>query len=243
MDVQLAVVATIFVGAILGALVGFGIGMIMLPGQLLAGTSLTATVFAILVVGGLTRLPDAWRARRTFDRSRVLPLLLGSVPGTLAGLMIRNHMDARWLQIGAGFATLASVVAMVAMGVKRQASPPSSGAFLRAGLLGGTLGPTTSLSGIPPALAYARGQIEARQTIEELSIYFVIGNTLMLLALTSSLRELPLAPFTLVLWVVCAQVGTAIGTRYAARVSQTVFRALTLIMAAVAGVACLAQAL
>ena len=81
-----------------------------------------------------------------------------------------------------------------------------------AGGLGGFLGVTTSLNGVPPALLLTGDRATARPMVADLAVYFVLGNILTLLILSQS-GQAPSAWVwsAMILWVPVGLAGNLLG--------------------------------
>lgn len=234
--IALAVVA-VAAGAFLTALVGFAFGIVVLPTLLVIGMPLPAAVFTVLTIGGLTRIPDLWVGRSLIDHRRLGLLVTSCLAGSVPGFVLVAFVPEDTLRVFAGVLCLVAVVLQaMRTGPVRPTTPLGTTQF---GIAGGVLGPTVGLSGVPASLLYLRAHVCAKQTIAELSGYFIVTNAVMLAVLVALERGLPVeASVTLVL-LGAGIVGTAIGGVLARRVSQRLFRQLTIAAALASGVACL----
>jgi uncharacterized protein len=228
----------------LGGVVGFAYGLVALPLLLLIGVPLGDVVVINLIVGLSSRLSVVARRHADVNWVRARFLLLGSLPGMLLGIVIRNRVDTDAIQFAAGIVTLVAVAA-IARGPRR----PSSGGsgpplVLIAGGMGGFLGVTTSLNGVPPALLLTGNRATARNMVADLAVYFVLGNVLTLLILSQSGQ----APSgwvwsALLLWVPIGLAGNLLGVALGPRMPYTFFRRLTLGVIIASGLASSVQAL
>jgi uncharacterized membrane protein YfcA len=160
-------------------------------------------------------------------------MLGASVPGAIAGAWTLGAVDERLLQIAAG--VLVMTAALVLARGRGPAAPLRGGPAL-AGVVGGFLGTTTSLSGVAPALLQAREHVTPRRAIANMATYSVAVSLLVLatLAAHGSLVVEALAPASLV-WLAPALAGTWAGTALGTRLPTTVFRRLTLAVVLVCG--------
>jgi uncharacterized membrane protein YfcA len=113
-----------------------------------------------------------------------------------------------------------------------------------AGLLGGFLGITTSLNGPPPVVLLSRQNVQPRQFVADLAVYFVFCNglALALIALSGELAARRIG-LLLVCWLPGAIIGNAVGNSWAARVPQGPFRVLTLSLVMITGLVTVVTAL
>lgn len=227
----------------LAGVVGFAYGLVALPLLLLVGISLGDVVVINLVVGLVSRLGVVARRHADVNWGRTRLLLLGCLPGILLGTLTRDHVDTDVIQLAAGVVTLVAVAA-IARGSRaetRESKPPL---VLVAGGLGGVLGATTSLNGVPPALLLTGDRATARTMVADLAVYFVLGNVVTLLMLSQTGQ----APSgwvwsALLLWVPVGLVGNMLGVGLGPRMPFARFRGLTLGVIVASGVASSAQAL
>jgi uncharacterized membrane protein YfcA len=115
---------------------------------------------------------------------------------------------------------------------------------LTAGGLGGFLGVTTSLNGVPPALLLTGDRATARNMVADLAVYFVLGNMLTLLILSQTGQ----APSgwvwpALLLWVPVGLAGNLLGVALGPRMPYVLFRRLTFAVIIASGLASSVQAL
>lgn len=229
----------IWLAAFLGGVVGFAYGLVAFPLLLLLGVPLTEVVVINLVVALSTRLVVVVRRHADINRNRTAFLILGSLPGMALGLILRDLVEAHTIQVGAGVLTLLAVAGLV----YGQRHDPLGGAtenhgavVLTAGGLGGFLGPTTSLNGIPPALLLTGSRATARNLVADLAAYFVIGNMLTLLALAiSGHGPSPAVWPMLAAWIPAGLIGNFIGVSLGPRLPKLLFRRLTLLVIFVSG--------
>ena len=107
-----------------------------------------------------------------------------------------------------------------------------------AGLLGGFLGMTTSLNGPPPVILLSRQRAEPREFIADMAVYLIFCNgiAILLIALSGGLDLDRLGPL-LALWLPGALIGNTVGLAYGSRLPVDVFRAVTLILVMITGLA------
>jgi uncharacterized membrane protein YfcA len=141
--------------AFLAGTSGFGFGLVATPALLLCGYSLPFVVTVNLLLSVATRLSVAWRLRHAVSRRRVALLVGGAVPGLWIGSRTLGAIDAHDVRIVVG--TVIAVAAVALAWVDRHPPRPRfRGLVAAAGFLGGILGTTTSLTGVPPALLPTR---------------------------------------------------------------------------------------
>ncbi len=223
------------VAALLAGASGFGLALLATPALLLAGFPLEFVVTVNLLMALVTRVSVAWRLRAAVDRRRVALLVGAAVPGLWAGSRTLGALDPHVLKLVLGI--VVAVAAVVLVWADRRpplADVPALTAL--AGFLGGLLGTSTSLIGIPPALLLARRRIATQAFFADLSVYFVATAAIGLALLASEgLFDGDAVP-ALAWWLPGLLVANAVGTGVGLRLSALSFRRLTLGLAFVAGV-------
>lgn len=227
----------------LAGVVGFAYGLVALPLLLLVGVPLVDVVVINLVIGLASRLSVVARRHADVTWARARLLLLGCVPGVLLGVLTRDRLDTEVIQLAAGVVTLVAVALIARGGVKQQPRGSTPPVVVVAGGLGGFLGATTSLNGVPPALLLTGDRASARSMVADLAVYFVIGNIVTLLILSQSGQ----APSSwvwsaLVLWVPVGLAGNLLGVALGPKMPYALFRRLTIAVIVASGVASSAQA-
>jgi hypothetical protein len=213
---------------------GFGFGLLATPLLLLSGFSLPFVVTLNLLMTVAARASVVARLRRSVDPKRAALLVGGSVPGLYLGARILGGVDERALRIGAGVAVMAAAAAIL-YAERHPPRLPGRAAPITAGFLGGLLGTSTSLLGIPPALLLARQRLAAASFIADMGVYFVVTGTLGLAALAAA-HELELdAGSAFLYWLPGVLVANALGTTIGLRLPQRAFRLGTLTLAFAAG--------
>ena len=227
--------------ALLAGTSGFGFGLIATPLLLLSGFSLPFVVTVNLLVSVATRISVAVRLRRSVDPVRAALLVAGCVPGLYAGARILGAVDARTLELGAGIVVMAAAAALM-YAERHPPRGPGRAAPLAGGFLGGVLGTTTSLIGVPPALLLARQRLAARSFFADVAIYFVAAGAIALaiLALDGDFDGGGAKAF--VYWLPRVLVANAIGTTVGLRVPERIFRVTTLGLSFAAGALTVASA-
>lgn len=245
---------TLFLGALavalaafLGGVVGFAYGLVALPLLLLLGVPLPDVVVNNLIVGLVTRVLVVARRYADINPGRAGLLMLGSLPGIGLGLLLRDTLEVRPIQVGAGIVTLVAVAALVYKQRHASLGPATEShraMVLAAGGLGGFLGPTTSLNGMPPALLLTGSRSAARNLVADMAAYFVVSNGLTLLVLLASGNgaSADVLP-QLAVWLPVGLLGNYVGTTLGPRLPQLLFRRITLVVIAVSGVTSTLQAL
>jgi uncharacterized membrane protein YfcA len=226
---------TMFLTATMGGITGFGSSLLSTPTLLLLGLPLRSIVIVNLSTVLITRGVTALRLRAHVSPRRPALLVLGSIPGLYCGTLLLGLVDAAFLKRFAGIAIVLATLIQVAL-MRRPPPPPIAGAPVIAGWLGGVLGATTSLNGIPPAILMARDRAAPRSFQADLALYFTCSNAigLALLAARGAFVGHALVPTALV-WMPGALIGNAIGTALGGRLPVRLFLAIAFALAGIAG--------
>ncbi|WP_375001563.1 sulfite exporter TauE/SafE family protein [Aeromicrobium sp. CTD01-1L150] len=233
---MLAGAAAVFLAAFLGGVVGFAYALVALPLLLLVGLPLEEIVVINLVIALVTRILVLATRWRDVTWPRASRMVVGALPGTAAGLWAMGRVTEQNLQIAAGLVVLLAVAGLIARDRWGRGEAVGSGPARgrpsmewAVGTMGGFLGSTTSLNGVPPALLLAGRRTNARQVVADLAVFFVAGNlgTLVLLGIGG---RLPIADVTsfLTWWLPVALAGTWLGVRLGPLLPMAIFRRLTL---------------
>jgi uncharacterized membrane protein YfcA len=222
--------------ALLAGASGFGFALVATPALLLSGYSLPFVVTANLLIVLATRLSVAWRLRHGIHRRRIALIVGGAVPGLWVGSQLLGAIDEHALKLTAGI-VIALAAAALAWADRRPPPTPVRGATVVAGFLGGLLGTTTSLAGVPPALMLARHRLPTAAFFADLSVYFVVTAAIGLTLLTAAGEFDESAARAFIWWLPGVLVANAIGTSIGLRVPALALRPLTLMLAFAAGIA------
>lgn len=228
-------IGVIFLGMLVGGVTGFGSSLVTTPFLLLIGVPLPLVVTANLILVLATRVGVVVRLRTHVTPRRPLLLVLGSVPGLYLGTVLLSRVDVATLKRTAGVVTILAVLVQV-WNARRPPPPPIPGAPLVAGLLGGLLGVTTSLNGVPPAILLARERLAPRAFQADLAVYFVASNAIALGLLAVRGRFVAAALPPLAVWLPVALLGNIVGGTLGMRLPERAFRALAYAVVFMAGV-------
>jgi uncharacterized membrane protein YfcA len=222
--------------ALIAGTSGFGFGLVATPALLLSGFSLPFVVTVNLLITLATRLSVAWRLRHAVRRRHAALLVGSALPGLWIGSLTIGAIDGRSLRLFVGV-TVAFAAAVLIWADKRPPRPRGAGLGVVAGFLGGLLGTTTSLIGVPPALLLARRRLATATFFADLSIYFVATAAIGLAVLAAEGHFDESAGRAFIWWLPGVLVANAIGTSAGLRAPAAVFRRFTLGLAFAAGVA------
>ncbi len=221
--------------ALLAGASGFGLALLATPALLLAGFPLKFVVTVNLLMALVTRVSVAWRLRAALDRRRVALLVGAAVPGLWAGSRTLGALDPHVLKLAVGLVVSGAAVVLV-WADRRPPLADVPALTALAGFLGGLLGTSTSLIGIPPALLLARRRIATPAFFADLSVYFVATAAIGLALLAFEGNFDGDAVPALAWWLPGLLVANAVGTGIGLRLSALSFRRLTLGLAFAAGV-------
>jgi uncharacterized membrane protein YfcA len=221
--------------ALIAGTSGYGFGLLATPALLLSGFSLPFVVTVNLLISLATRVSVAWRLRHAVRRRQAALLVGSAIPGLWIGSRTLGAIDGQTVKLVVGV-TVALAAAALVWADKRPPAPHRAGLGIVAGFLGGLLGTTTSLLGVPPALLLARRRLATATFFADLSVYFVATAAIGLAVLAAEGHFDAGAGRAFIWWLPGVLVANAIGTTAGLRVPAAVFRRYTLGLAFVAGV-------
>lgn len=175
MAMAISCVLAVYVGALVQASIGIGLGMIASPVLALADHDFIP-VSIMLAVIPLT-FTVAWADRVHVSGRDVGVALLGRVPGVIVGALVVAAMSDDVLAVLVAGSVLFAVVVSVS-GRHVHTSDPT---LVVAGLASGFAGTTTGVGGPPMALAYQRSDPATMRST--LAAFFAIGSLMSLAAL------------------------------------------------------------
>jgi uncharacterized membrane protein YfcA len=223
----------VLVAAFIRGVSGFGLALILAPILLLLMNSKSTVVVNLLlaIVSNLVVLPLGFRH---IYLKGILPMVIFAIPGIVIGAWIITIIEPSALKIVIGAVTVISVIPL-AMGVSK-AFRKEKLACGFSGFLGGLLGASTSLSG-PPVVLFMHNQNWPKETIHSsLAAYFTFHGVCSFGALTiAGIVEVP----TLVTagsLMPALLIGTVAGMVAFRRLSQRLFRIITLVIIICAGI-------
>jgi uncharacterized membrane protein YfcA len=220
--------------ALLSGTSGFGFGLVATPLLLLLGYSLPFVVTVNLLISLATRIAVAYRLRRAVHARRVVMLVGGALPGLWLGARTLGALDAHDVKIAVGALIMAAAVA-IAWVDRHPPRPRFRGLLVVAGFLGGLLGTTTSLIGVPPALLLTRRRLAALSFFADLAVYFVAASAIGLALLAERGHFDRDAARDFVWWLPGVLAANAVGTTLGLRVPDRTFQLVTLGLAFAAG--------
>jgi uncharacterized membrane protein YfcA len=221
--------------ALLGGISGFGFALISTPLLLALGFPLAFVVPMNLAIAMLTRVVVAYRLRGHIRFGRVALMAAASVPGIALGLVAVGAVPTPAIKLATGLLVMSASV-LIWRASSRPPLRPWPGAAAAAGCLGGFLGVTTSLNGIPPVLLLSSEQASPKRFQADLALFFVLTNLATLAMLGGQGRlpgeaALPIGA----LWLAAALVANHVGTSLGGRLPTARFRRIALALAFLAG--------
>jgi uncharacterized protein len=222
---QLALGAITLTAAIVNGALGYGFSSITVPLALLflANRVLNpALVLIEVVLNGYVlwvnraALPDVWR--------RVLPIVLGLVPGVVAGTAIVSQVNPAWLKFGT-FLVLLPLILLQAAGYRRPIRSERSVGFVFGGGVG-VLYSVTTISGPPLAVLLSNQGLTKGNFRAALGFVRLAESSLTAVAyLYAGLYTAE--SFALIPWIVPSiAIGVPIGAQVIQRVRPETFRRL-----------------
>lgn len=230
-----AILAVLIAGVLRG-FSGFGAGMVLVPSLSLLYSPIIAVVTVVLleIIPSIQLLPNAlsrceWRS--------VVPMSLAAVVTIPLGSFILVHTDAAVMQRSISILVLVCVI-VLATGWRYKGeytSRQSAATGFASGLIGGA----TSLGGLPVILYYLSGKNSTAVTRASIVVFLVVSTLVSLVTYFSHgivssavvLRASWLAPFFVIsIWL---------GGHMFGKVSEFIFRAVTLALVGSVGAAML----
>jgi uncharacterized membrane protein YfcA len=221
--------------ALLSGTSGFGFALVATPALLLSGFSLPFVVTVNLLITLATRVSVAWRLRHAVRRRHAALLVGSAIPGLWLGSRTLGAVDEHTLKLVVGV-TVAVAAAALAWADRRPPRPRVPELTAVGGFLGGLLGTTTSLTGVPPALLLARRRLATATFFADLSVYLVATAAIGLAVLAAQGHFDGSAARTFVWWLPGVLIANAIGTSAGLRAPPSLTRRLTLGIAFAGGI-------
>jgi uncharacterized membrane protein YfcA len=163
------------------------------------------------------------------------------VPGLWVGSRTLGAIDVHDVKLVVG-AVVAAAAAALAWVDRHPPRPRFRGLVPAAGFLGGLLGTTTSLTGVPPALLLTRRRVAAESLFADLSVYFVATAAIGLAVLAADGHFSGHAAHAFLWWVPGVLAANVVGTTVGLRLPAPALRRLTLALGFAAGVVTLLTA-
>lgn len=169
------VLVVVTLGSAVQGTLGFGANLLITP-VLAAVEPEAVPATPMLLIVPLAALM-VWREHHGVDRRAVGLLMLGRLPGTVAGAAVVAAVAAGTLSVLAGLGVLAAVATSLASA----SVPVTTSTILATGVVSGAMGTATSIGGPPVALLYQHH--EGRRLRATLAATFLLGVVVSLAAL------------------------------------------------------------
>lgn len=223
MDQLLALAAITLLAATVNGALGYGFSSITVPLALLFLSNRVLNPALVLIevplnayVLWLNRnaVPSVWR--------RVMPMVLGLVPGVIVGTLLVSRVNPDWLKLYT-FVTLLPLILMQAGGLRKPIRSERSAGLLFGGALG-VLYSVTTISGPPLAIALNNQGLAKREFRAALAVVRLAESTMTAIAYLYAGLFLR-ASFNLLPWIVpTVLIGVPIGTRVIQHMRPETFR-------------------
>ena len=229
-----------FSGALLQGITGFGSGLLAVP-LLSLLLPLTLITPLLSVVNLVMALHLCWLLKSYLAIRPWLPLLLLGVVGSLIGNFLLLHYDVSLLQIGmAVFVLMVALLFWFGIQFHTRATPLTQAVT---GLLAGISNGALTLGG-PPVVLFLTSQRLDRMTFRAtLSGFFLVLAATNVISFASQQRYHPNQIDTLVVLLVAVVTGAWLGHKISPKLSDHVFRRLSLVLVMIAGLMALLKAL
>ena len=229
----LACVLVVYVGAVMQAATGVGVGILASPVLLLVDPDFipATVVVAVLPLSFTVAIAD----RRHIDRHGVTAALVGRVPGLILGAIVVAAISDTVL----AYLVSTTVLLGVAVSLTAKRFTPTTPALVTAGFASGFTGTAVGVGGPPIALTYQHSDaVTMRATI---SLFFSVGSVLTAIALVFA-GELGRRQLELVcLLLPSIGLGLATARRYKSRLIGSGVRPIVLGLSAFSAVALLVR--
>jgi len=224
---------TVLVAAFVRGVSGFGLALILAPILLLlmdAKSTVVVNLF-LAIISNLVVLP--FNFRHIYLKG-ILPMLVLTIPGVAVGAWIITVIEPSILKMVIGAVTVISAIPL-AVGISRAFHKEKLACGI-SGFLGGLIGTSTSLGG-PPVVLFMHNQNWRKETIHaSLAAYFTFHAVFSIGALViTGIVEVPTLVTTGSL-LPALLIGTLVGMVAFRKLSQRLFRIITLSIIVCAGI-------
>jgi uncharacterized membrane protein YfcA len=219
-------VGVAFLAAGTQSLTGFGFALVMVPLLSLFWDVKLAVATSVLL-GTVAILPLTVEVRRRIRPWKVAPLVLGSLLGIPAGIVILDRIEPAGLKILVAAVVIAASLA-VYLAPRMRLEGGGVGSPLLAGMLSGMLRASTSMGG-PPAVLYMLGRESEMEEFRSTLLAFFLPSSLLTvigLAIAGRMTSEVLATSGMALPALA--LGLLAGAWLRLRVQQELFRTVVL---------------
>ncbi len=221
-----------FAGGLVQGCMGFGLAMVVVP-PLLMVLPAAIVVPTIILLSLFNTSAMTWHLRADVRKDLTFPLVAGAALGIPLGIYLLKTFEGPAFKAGVGIFILV-LAAVLLSGWTRPLRDPHW-ALYPVGFLGGFLNGSISMSG-PPVILFLTSQGTPKDTFRaNLAAYFTLSGVLATIGFAIA-RVLTWEVLIYAATIVpAALIGTYIGVKLSTRVSQELFRRLTLLCVIVMG--------
>ena len=220
-------------GGFVNGITGFGAAMAAMP-FVLQGMDLKLAVPACSLMVLVASLEQGWRYKGFADWSRVMPLIVGAVPGAFAGALALRFLPPDYLKLALGTFLICYAFWGLFLEGARPATVSRAWGYV-AGFLSTTFGTAFSFNG-PPLAVYTTLSGWNKETSKAgLAVFFIITCVLMILSqIIAGMHSLATVS-GMVIGTPCAIIGAMLGFRLTKRMGDTMYRRLLFIFLGATG--------
>jgi len=229
----LACVTIVYLGAVMQASTGVGVGIMSSPVLLIVDPDFIPACIVVSVLP--LSITVAVKDRAFVDRPGATAALVGRVPGLIAGTLVLTVISDDVL----AYLVSATVLIGVVVSLTAKRFTPTRPAIVTAGFLSGFTGTAVGVGGPPIAMTYQHSDpVTMRATI---SVFFAVGSLLSAVALALA-GEIGVRQLQLIALLVPPVVGgLATARRYKQRLVGTGVRPVVLALSAFSAIALLVR--
>ncbi len=212
------------VGGFANGITGFGASMVAMP-FVLWGMDITTAVPACSLMVLVVSLEQFWRYHDFIDWKRIIPILLGALPGAWAGALALQYLPSEYLKGGLGvFLVGYSLWGLLGSGSSSLIISKYWGAL--AGFFATTFGTAFSFNGPPLAVYATMTGWDKLTTKAGLSFCFVITSGIMIGSqMLAGLHGTPTL-FAMLAGIPCSIIGAYFGFKVTRTMSDATYRRL-----------------
>jgi uncharacterized protein len=239
------VLLTVFLIAagVMKGIIGIGMPIVALP-LLSMFIDVRAAVMLLSMPLILSNIPQAIEGGKTFECfMRLIPVLLGMMPGILVGVIILMDGDPVTTKVIAGSVIVLAAGLMLAAPRFRLRESLKAPVGVVAGFAGGALGGVAAMPG-PLVFAYllAKG-LRGREFTKEASVFLVLSSVLLAIFLASSRRSSWADPVISTGALIPVGIGMYLGRRIRDVIPADFFKRAVLALACLSGLGLICKAL
>lgn len=222
-----------FMGGFVNGITGFGAAMAAMP-FVLQGMSITLAVPACSLMVLVASLEQGWRYKGFTDWPRVLPLVIGAVPGAFAGVLALRFLPPNYLKSALGL----FLFCYAAWGLFLEGARPATVGRIWgyvAGFLSTTFGTAFSFNG-PPLAVYTTLSGWGKETSKAgLAIFFIITCVLMIGSQILAGLHSSVTFSAMLIGTPCALIGAFWGLRVTKGMGDKTYRKLLFVFLGLTG--------